>query len=100
MAEIDGITVFALHLFVDPNTNSALIYDLLINRNSYGQLSDPNSILKNMIESLESFALLSQSKNIVLTAGLIDESILKDLHYLNSKDRHGQKWSKKVSQLL
>ena len=91
VAEVEGIIVFALHLFIEEQYNLRIghIHDLLINRNSFGQMSDPNKILKDMIESLESFAQLGRCNNLILTAALIDESILKELHYVNSKTKDG-----------
>ena len=58
VAETDNRIVFSLHLFIEESnatnkTKIGHIHDLLMNRNCYGSLEDPNAILGAMITSLE-----------------------------------------------
>ena len=54
VVEDENRIVFALHLLFEESLGkkTAKIYDLLINRNSYNQLDDPNELIVNMVKAL------------------------------------------------
>lgn len=83
VAEVNSMIVFALHLFIerraDENRTIGHIYDLLINRPCYWQLSRPDVILKSMIVTLEIFALLHNCDEVIFHASLIDDRIMEGL---------------------
>ena len=100
VAEHQNRIVFALHLWIEKdlwNNNVGCIHDLLINRNCYGQLSDPQEILKRMVFSLESIAGFNRCSEIRLpSSAIIEDHIMQSLKYSKMKkgDQGGIYWSK------
>ena len=64
---------------------SAKIYDLLINRNSYNQLEDPNEVIVNMVKALQDIGSYNQCDLVKIVENTVDADVLTKLNCIEVK---------------
>lgn len=73
----DRIT-FALHMIIEQSmkNKTAIIYDMMINRNSYNQLDNPSQVIISMVKALKDVALYEQCTVIKIVDKTVDAELL------------------------
>lgn len=73
----DRIT-FALHMIIEQSmkNKTAIIYDMMINRNSYNQLDNPSQVIISMVKALKDVALYEQCTVIKIVDKTVDAELI------------------------
>lgn len=92
VVEDENRIVFALHMLFEESLGkkTAKIYDLLINRNSYNELDDPNEVIVHMVKALQDIGSYHQCELVKIVENTVDSKVLTKLNCVEVKSNDEQ----------
>lgn len=92
VVEDENRIVFALHMLFEESLGkkTAKIYDLLINRNSYNELDDPNEVIVHMVKALQDIGSYHQCELVKIVENTVDSEVLTKLNCVEVKSNDEQ----------